>query len=395
MEYTQITLDEWVSIKDQIKKDIFGVQESFVRIGYNLRRIKEQELYKQDGHTSLSEFALKEYGLSPTSVSRFMKINERYSVDGNSPNIRVEFADLGQSKLVDMLSLPETDIEMITSDTKREDIRELKKFNKEASEEPVESNTSEFANVIIGFYKANRDALNDLYSADTDDIDELVDIINPSGSKSFKQGIYFLMMGDADKGIQVKKYPDKPYKISWGEFIAMTHDIFKDSAAGNQTYKNYFGEEVKEEPKKEENQPKVIAEQPKEQPKKDEPKKPVEKPKVKVQETAERRNAEQIAPAQKIEEKQPEIVPKTEEIIEKVEGEVIENTEVLPVAAVEEVKTEEIKEENTDKASKDGMREDLEKLKRDVMKVAADITRVDGINWKLIIDLIDEKLIQL
>ena len=36
-EYTQITLDDWVRMKENLKRDLIGVQESFVRIGYTLQ----------------------------------------------------------------------------------------------------------------------------------------------------------------------------------------------------------------------------------------------------------------------------------------------------------------------------------------------------------------------
>ena len=51
--YTQITLDEWVQMKESLKRDLVGVQESFVRIGYTLRKIEEQKLYGQDGYKNI------------------------------------------------------------------------------------------------------------------------------------------------------------------------------------------------------------------------------------------------------------------------------------------------------------------------------------------------------
>ena len=42
-EYTQLTLDDWLAMKESLKRDLIGVQESFVRIGYTLRKIEEQK----------------------------------------------------------------------------------------------------------------------------------------------------------------------------------------------------------------------------------------------------------------------------------------------------------------------------------------------------------------
>ena len=130
MEYVQLTLDDWVQMKQKLKQELLGVKQSFVRIGYALRQIDDQKLYEQDGYKSIAEFAQAEYGLGPSITSRFMSINREYSVDGYSEHLRPEYADMGRSQLEEMLKLPESDRQMICPETSREDIRELKRFNK-------------------------------------------------------------------------------------------------------------------------------------------------------------------------------------------------------------------------------------------------------------------------
>ena len=133
-EYTQLTLDDWLAMKESLKRDLIGVQESFVRIGYTLRKIEEQKLYKNDGYETVTEFAKAEYGLSASTISRFMSINRKFSIDGYSDRLRPEYAQMGSSKLSEMLSLPDADLEMVRPEMPKADIRELKHFNKE---EPV------------------------------------------------------------------------------------------------------------------------------------------------------------------------------------------------------------------------------------------------------------------
>ena len=130
MEYVQMTLDDWVQMKQKLKQELLGVKQSFVRIGYALRQIDDQKLYEQDGYKSIAEFAQAEYGLGPSITSRFMSINREYSIDGYSEQLRPEYAELGRSQLEEMLKLPDTDRQMIQPETSREDIRELKRFNK-------------------------------------------------------------------------------------------------------------------------------------------------------------------------------------------------------------------------------------------------------------------------
>lgn len=50
MEYVQLTLDDWIQMKQKIKQELLGVKQSFVRIGYALRQIEDQKLYERDGY---------------------------------------------------------------------------------------------------------------------------------------------------------------------------------------------------------------------------------------------------------------------------------------------------------------------------------------------------------
>ena len=137
MEYVQMTLNDWVEIKQKLKRELLGIKQSFVRIGFVLRQIDDQKLYERDGYKSIADFAKQEYGLEPSTTSRFMSINREYSIDGYSETLRPEYADLGRSQLEEMLKLPDSDRQMVQPETSRENIRELKRFNKEEPEEGI------------------------------------------------------------------------------------------------------------------------------------------------------------------------------------------------------------------------------------------------------------------
>lgn len=247
MEYVQMTLNDWLDMKEQLKKELLGVQASFVRIGYTLRKIKDEKLYERDGYTSIAEFAQTEYGLNPSTVSRFMNINKRYSVDGYSDKLRPEFANLGSSKLTEMLALQESDMEMINPNTSRESIRELKDFNKSTPAAGVADNVLK---LIEKFYEDNPDILNAVFSEEADFQDTLerkIEIVNPSGNRSYKKGLFFLMM--YEDGIKIKKFGSDPQTMNWSEFFDITVRIFGEAAAGNQTWEKHFHpEELEKEP---------------------------------------------------------------------------------------------------------------------------------------------------
>lgn len=246
MEYVQMTLNDWVEMKQKLKRELMGVKQSFVRIGFMLRQIEEQKLYEQDGYKSVAEFAKAELGLEASTTSRFISINREYSVDGYSEILSPEYAELGRSQLEEMLKLPEEDRCMVQPETSRQDIRDLKKFNKAEPETGVADDLRE---VIENFYKDNEEILNAVFSeknlgTEKENIKSLAEIINPSGNRSYKKGLFFLIMYE-DK-IAVKKFGASPQEMTWEEFIKVTVDIFGESAAGRNTWQRYFGKEKAE-----------------------------------------------------------------------------------------------------------------------------------------------------
>lgn len=243
MEYVQMTLNDWVQMKQKLKQELLGVKQSFVRIGYTLRKIEDQRLYEQDGYKSIAEFAKAEYGLEPSTTSRFMSINREYSIDGYSEILRPEFADLGRSQLEEMLKLPESDRQMIQPETSREDIRELKRFNKT---EPAAGVADDIRQLVEKFYKENPDVLNEVFNEEFEEqtIKRFAEIVNPGGNRSYKKGLFFLMM--YENRVAVKKFGDTPQDLTWWQFYQITVDIFGDAAAGPKTWQRYFGGEDEE-----------------------------------------------------------------------------------------------------------------------------------------------------
>lgn len=240
MEYVQLNLDDWVQMKQKLRQELIGVKQSFVRIGYALRQIDDQKLYERDGYKSIAEFARAEYGLGKSITSRFMSINKEYSIDGYSERLRPEYAELGRSQLEEMLKLPDSDRQMIQPETSREDIRELKRFNKT---EPAAGEADDLRQVIEKFYYDNPGILNTVFSGEFDEarISKFSEIVNPAGNRSYKKGLYFMMM--YENRVTFKKFGSAPENMTWWEFYQMTVNIFGEMAAGSETWKNYFGEE--------------------------------------------------------------------------------------------------------------------------------------------------------
>lgn len=292
MEYMQLSMDDYIQSKNEIKQELGGIVKSFVRIGWQLTRIDKSGAYKHDGYNTIAEFARTEYGMNPSGVSRFMKVYEKYSVPGDTPELQEQYREFKFNNLVEMLQLPEEDQQIFRPEDKREDIRELKDFNKENESNPMnlldwksaQSTEDKLHATIQEFFREKTGILNTLYSSEayqSGNIKQMAQIINPGDSMSYRKGTVFLMFHQED--ITVKIFNGEMRNISWDQFFTYTQEIFAEAAAGSHTYENYFGitEEVSAEPKKEKISPTTeqsIHPEPKIAPAQPEPtKEPVEK----------------------------------------------------------------------------------------------------------------------
>lgn len=97
---------------------------NFVAIGYHLKAIRDNGLSSQYGYSTVWEFAKGEFGLSKSTTSRFMAVNDKFSVGGNSERLDEKYSGFNQSQLIEMLNLPE-DIEITPENTVAQ-IRQMK-----------------------------------------------------------------------------------------------------------------------------------------------------------------------------------------------------------------------------------------------------------------------------
>ena len=283
-EYTQITLAEWMSWKEDIRRKLQETAGNFVHIGYRLKQIRDSGMY--DGCQDIFEFAQKEYGLSKSTVSRFIAINEKFSEGGNSLELRAEFRGIGSSKLSEMLTLPDADCALITERTTVKEIRELKEFNRqelpedalaEESEEPVatsQQDTGDIVNTkseadpeapekaagkqentahrgndnvartytplqkcIIDFFgsSARRQALCQIMDILTgevteEDLKDAAEAVNPGDYCTHKKGLVFLFLYDWNQGVKYKLMTaPEPISMSWPEFLREIQDIYLEA----------------------------------------------------------------------------------------------------------------------------------------------------------------------
>lgn len=122
------SLDEITLI---LKNELEDIAEGFIAVGYYLKKTRDDELYRQKGYKNIFEYAQDTFGISRFTATRFMEVNDRYSIGGYSPQIEDRYRGYGSSKLTEMLQLPEDIREAVPQEATVRDIREAKAIIRE------------------------------------------------------------------------------------------------------------------------------------------------------------------------------------------------------------------------------------------------------------------------
>ena len=125
--------------KKTLTEELTKASESFVRIGYLLKVARDTAILAGTAYSDVNEFAAAEYNLDKTQVSRFIRINDRFSEGGNSDRLQESFRGIGYAKLSMMLLLPDSLNEEITPAFSKTEVQALKEeVQAEAAVTPLE-----------------------------------------------------------------------------------------------------------------------------------------------------------------------------------------------------------------------------------------------------------------
>ncbi len=232
MEYHQVTINEWLEMKEWLRKELNNIRHSYVVVGYILRTMEETKAYEAEGYKSVAEFALKEHGLKPSTTSRWMSINREFSLGGYDKTLDPKYADMNASQLIEMLGLPVEDRDLVTSGTSREDIREMKRFNRdsEGGTSPASGAEKAFCD-MLDKDKEIADRVRKAIMSGHTDAEHMAAAVAPSGSKMYRAGTQFLAFKAS--GITVKTFGGGQESLDWSEFTAAAVNWFEKQEGGN------------------------------------------------------------------------------------------------------------------------------------------------------------------
>lgn len=146
-----LTID-YDTTKRIIRADLANMQRSFIDIGCQLMQVRDRELYKDGGYDSVWAFAEQEFGIQRSTASRWMKMCQKFSVDGSSPVLKDEYKDFGKSQLQEMLYLKDEQLEEVTPGMTVKEIRELRAPEKKLVK--PDQNQKEYLNAFARYFIA-------------------------------------------------------------------------------------------------------------------------------------------------------------------------------------------------------------------------------------------------
>ena len=234
--------------------------ESFVKIGYLLKIARDTDILAESGYNSLTEFAQAEYNLDKSQVSRFIAINDNYSVDGYSDRLMTEYTGYGYSKLAMMLTLPAAVVAELTPSYSKSDIQVLKE--EVAAEEAIspmevylEGKKEELEDASLLYQAMYQLFLEnpELYEKPDADIDTLMETLAPAGENIYTvriQGVGRIMVSCKEDRVNLVNIRTNNVEIcTWEQVTEEYTKLF-----GSCTWEERYGRPypVKSEPAAEE-----------------------------------------------------------------------------------------------------------------------------------------------
>lgn len=366
---TGMAAGTYEEFRDDLKRELEKQVEGFVRIGYKLKLARDTRILEGSGYRDYNEFAWAEYRLDRSVTSRYISINDRYSVGGNSEVLKPEYQGYGYTKLAEMLSIPDGIAENLDPSLSKMDIRqiagEIGEENRITDLEVLMEGQQEEQKELTFIQKAlhryffdQRTSFSELASVlgspgyDAADPEKIMDVMAPAGTAVIfvrVQGIGKIMMHlkGTEQDVQLQNTRTmETVSVGWQKFCEEMKGIFSGrdmtdpEKAWEAVYQEPFGTEQPEPEKAERKKPSKVVVPPKREiapAQKEGPEKPAEEerlqdPKKHMQEKPDHLEEPQI-PGQDTILNHPEYLPEKYRTDAQVDGEPVP-------AAVEPTKKE-------------------------------------------------------
>ena len=123
---------EYTELNEEISRSLRRSAAEVVRLGYLLRRMMEKGLYRVY-YADFDSYLREELHMDYTLANRFMGVNKKYSIGGDSEHIAEGYREYSQGLLVEMLSMSPELEEKVRPDMTVKQVREIKRQDRQKS----------------------------------------------------------------------------------------------------------------------------------------------------------------------------------------------------------------------------------------------------------------------
>lgn len=249
--------------KQAFDQEIRSQADGFIRMGYLLKVARDTDILAESKYRTIAEFARGEYGLTDDTVSRMIKINDRYSEGGYSECLADRYRGFGQTLLAEMLVLSDVVVESIPPEITRAQLREVKEEIKEEAaitdlevmmedtdpqQEKIESS---LVKALYQYYKENYKEYPELHKAVTGagvTPEIVMELLAPSGTgvKMVRipgMGRYMITIRGKNQNIRVVNIRTNDLEeFTWSECILALGELCKGSGSAEEDWEKCYGE---------------------------------------------------------------------------------------------------------------------------------------------------------
>ena len=249
--------------KQAFDQEIRRQADGFIRMGYLLKVARDTDILAESKYRTIAEFARGEYGLTDDTVSRMIKINDRYSEGGYSECLADRYRGFGQTLLAEMLVLSDVVVESIPPEITRAQLREVKEEIKEEAaitdlevmmedtDPQQEKIESVMVKALYQYYKENYKEYPELHKAVTGSgvTPEIVmELLAPSGTgvKMVRipgMGRYMITIRGKNQNIRVVNIRTNDLEeFTWSECILALGELCKGSGSAEEDWERCYKE---------------------------------------------------------------------------------------------------------------------------------------------------------
>lgn len=261
-----INYNGYEEFKQAVNRVLNRTVEDFVLTGYLLKQARDTDILKDSGYNDVNEFAWGEYKLDASQVSRYIRVNDKFSEGGYSPKLQEQYQGFGYAKLALMLTLPEEVVEELTPAYSKTEIQAVKEEIEEEEKitdievilEGQKEEQKDLGNLEKALHQIFRDEP-ELYKTMHETVRTtcgtkyLQEVLAPDGDKIYStriQGIGRIMLymhESKDITLHMVRSGDKEF-YSWDDALSYC-TMITDSEDAEKTWEEMYGESF---PKKEE-----------------------------------------------------------------------------------------------------------------------------------------------